>query len=277
MEALLPPIPHPAVRRIDTDRTRPEGYPCDGKPRLRASLFLGCIASEWFAETHRATIRVLRRNRIDVVVPDGQTCCGALHRHSGLVEEATALHEQNTAAFAGAGVDVVLVNAAGCGASLREAPAGSSTRGGPEVRDICEFLDEVGIVPPTARMERRVAYHQPCHLVHAQGVGPGSIERLLSSIPGLRLVPLRDSDRCCGSGGIYNVLHPRMAGPILEAKIEAIRESGADTVVTGNPGCLLQIRSRLRGVRILHPVELLDLAYSRSTPSGLSGDSTASE
>jgi glycolate oxidase iron-sulfur subunit len=131
------------------------------------------------------------------------------------------------------------------------------------VRDICEFLDEIGIVAPTGRIEKRVAHHQACHLVHGQKIGPSVIEGLLAKIPGLRLVPLQDSDRCCGSGGVYNLVHPEMAEPILAEKTRAILDTGAEIVVTGNPGCSLQIQSGLagKGIEVLHPVELLDRAY----------------
>jgi len=273
LDDLLPPIPHPSVRHIETDGSRPVEYPSSGKARLRVGLFLGCIASEWFAGTHHATVRVLTRNGIDVIVPEDQTCCGALHRHAGLLDDATKLFERNAAAFSRRGLDAIVVTAAGCGAALREPPPGFPRDLGVPVRDVCELLDEVGVIAPARPLRVRVAYHQPCHLVHAQRVGPEAVRRLLSSIPQLCWVPLRDSDRCCGSGGIYNVLEPAMAQAVLEEKLRAILESGAEVVVTGNPGCLLQIRSRLSrpGVEILHPVELLDRAYG-----GPSGDSKAS-
>jgi len=263
LDDLLPSIPPPSTRFIETERTRPGGYKAVGARRLRAGLFLGCVASEWFAEAHQATIRVLVRNGVDVIVPETQTCCGALHRHAGRMSEAESLFLQNGLAFEKAGVDVVVVNAAGCGAALKEPPPGIRRPFPIPVRDVCEFLDEVGIVAPELSIEKTVAYHQPCHLVHAQRVGPGAVLRLVGSIPGIRLVPLRESDRCCGSGGVYNIVHPEMADLLLDRKIAAIRESGAEIVVTGNPGCLLQLQSRLSATRVelLHPVELLDRSY----------------
>jgi glycolate oxidase iron-sulfur subunit len=264
LDRLQPEIPEPADRRIETDRTRPEGYPAEGKARMRVGLFLGCIASEWFAPVHHATIRTLRRNGCDVVVPDLQTCCGALHRHGGFLTEAHELFERNAEAFSSARVDAIIVNAAGCGAALKEPPPDLAAGLGAPVRDIAEFLDEIGIVPPTGPIEKRVAYHQPCHLLHGQRVGPRAVENLLSSVPGLRLVPLRDSDRCCGSGGVYNLIHPEIARPVLDEKVEAIRESGAEIVVTGNPGCAMQVRSGLTGtgIEVLHPIEVLDRSYT---------------
>jgi glycolate oxidase iron-sulfur subunit len=264
-----PVIPRPRERRIATSRSLPEGfYPAEGKARLRAALFLGCIASEWFAPAHRATIRVLARNGCDVLVPDAQTCCGALHRHGGFLEEAAELYRRNAEAFGRCGADVLVVNAAGCGAALKE-PLRSGPRGlGLPVRDICEFLDEIGIHPPHGRIEKRVAYDQPCHLLHGQKVGPEVVENLLRQIPGLELVPLADSERCCGSGGVYNLVHPEMAQPILDEKVQAIRRAGPDIVVTGNPGCAMQIASGLggTGIEVLHPVELLDRSYRHEGP-----------
>jgi glycolate oxidase iron-sulfur subunit len=266
LDRLQPDIPEPAERRIETDRTRPEGYPAEGRARMRVGLFLGCIASEWFAPVHHATIRTLRKNGCDVVVPDAQTCCGALHRHGGFLADARELYARNAEAFSRARVDAVLVNAAGCGAALKEPPAGFADGLGAPVRDICEFLDEIGIVPPAGAVARRVAYHQPCHLVHGQRVGPRAVENLLRAVPGLRLVPLRDSDRCCGSGGVYNLIHPEIARPVLDEKVQAIRESGAEIVVTGNPGCAMQVRSGLagEGIEVLHPIEVLDRSYAGS-------------
>ncbi len=266
---LEPTIPPRRERRIKTDETLPGGYPAEGKARMRVGLFLGCIAAEWFAPTHRATIRVLQRNGCDVVVPHAQTCCGALHRHSGLLADGAALLERNAAAFRESGVDVVVVNAAGCGAALKEPPppekAASRSEGlGVPVRDICEFLDEVGIKAPTRRIEKTVVHDQPCHLLHGQKVGGDVVDNLLRTIPGLRLLPLTDSDRCCGSGGAYNLLEPTIAAALGEEKAASIKSTGAEIVVTGNPGCAMQIRSALRetGIEVLHPIELLDRAYS---------------
>lgn len=271
LDALQPTLPAPHLRRVETSQARPQGYPAHGKPRMRVALFLGCITSDWFAATHHATIRVLQQNGCDVLVPDEQTCCGALHRHGGFLDDARNLHAKNVAAFARAGVDVVLVNAAGCGAALKEAPHGLDVEGMPPVRDICEFLDEIGIEPPGGKISRRVAYHQPCHLVHGQKVGPAVVEGLLRKVPGLELVPIEDSDRCCGSGGVYNLLHPEIASQVLEDKVRTILAAQAEIVVTGNPGCALQVRHGLSrtpegaAIEVIHPVELLDRSYSAET------------
>ena len=258
-----PHIPPRRLRRVETDLVRPGGFPALGPRRARVALFLGCIGAEWFAPVHRATIRVLTRNGCDVVVPHEQTCCGALHRHAGLVAEARPLLARNARAFDASAVDAVIVNAAGCGASLKEPLDETLPR--PPYRDVAEFLAELGLSPaPDRPLPKRVAYDQPCHLVHAQRIGRDVVDGLLAAIPGITLVPLRDSERCCGAGGIYNLFHAEMAGPILAAKVEAVRASGAEIVVTGNPGCAMQLAHGLRGtgIEVAHPVELLDKAYA---------------
>jgi glycolate oxidase iron-sulfur subunit len=259
--AAMPRMPARRTRRLETDRARPQGWAARGERRGRVALFLGCVAAEWFAPVHRATIRVLVANGIDVVVPDAQTCCGALDRHAGRLDEARTLLARNRAVFAAADVDAVVVNAAGCGASLREPLDGEPV--GPPALDVLVYLAELGLRDPGRPVARRVAYDAPCHLLHAQRVPNETIEGLLARVPELEVVPLRDSDRCCGAGGVYNLLHPEMAEPILEAKVRAIVESGADTVATGNPGCAMQIAKGLRGrdVEVVHPIELLDAGY----------------
>lgn len=270
--ALQPDVPARGLRRIAAG-----AHPALGPRRARVALFLGCVASEWFAPVHHATIRVLRRNGCEVVIPEEQTCCGALHRHAGLLDDARALLARNHAAFARGSYDAVVVNAAGCGASLKDAlpedspgarDVGEADRSSPDAapvyRDVCELLAELGLVPPDREVRARVAYDQPCHLVHGQRVGRDVVEGLLRSIPGLEIVPLPRSERCCGAGGVYNIFHPEMSGPIRDEKVSDLLASGADVVVTGNPGCAMQISAGLRGRRIevLHPVELLDRAYS---------------
>jgi glycolate oxidase iron-sulfur subunit len=261
LHAAQPSIPSRRERRVETDRRRPGGFPARGPRRARVALFLGCVGAEWFAPVHRATIRVLQRNGCDVIIPHAQTCCGALHRHAGMTGEAAALLEANAHAFAGGDVDAVVVNAAGCGASLREPPEGVAAL---PIRDVCELLDELGLVPPDRPVPRKVTYDQPCHLVHAQRVGKSVVEGLLARIPEIQLLPLPRSERCCGAGGVYSLFHPEMAGPILEDKVRDIVATGAEIVATGNPGCAMQLALGLRGrpVEVLHPVQLLDQAYS---------------
>ena len=268
MDDMFPDLPDFSERRIETDATRPDGlYPAHGKTRMRVVLFLGCITSEWFAPTHRATIRMLNRTGCDVIVPHAQTCCGALHRHAGLLKEAHSLYEQNAEVMSELKADVLVVNAAGCGAALKEPPESCPEGLGLPVRDICEFLDEVGIPTPDLEFSGKVAYDQPCHLLHGQQVPESAVTNLLRQVPGLELVPLEDSERCCGSGGVYNLVHPEMAVPILDEKVDAIAASTAEFVVTGNPGCAMQIRSGIRrrglDVQVMHPLDLLDKVYSK--------------
>lgn len=266
---LRPSVPHPRERRIETESDHPV-WPAEGKARMRVGLFLGCIASEWFAPIHRATIRVLQKNGCDVILPDGQTCCGALHRHAGILDEADALYRRSREAFRDRGLDAIVVNAAGCGAALKEPPHDLTDGLGAPVRDVCELLDEIGIVEPTESIPRRVAYDQPCHLLHGQKIGKEVVENLLRRIPELDLVPLPGSDRCCGSGGVYNLVHPELAAAVRDEKTAAILSVRPDIVVTGNPGCAMQIAAGLRGtgIEVTHPVELLDRAYaSPNAPS----------
>jgi glycolate oxidase iron-sulfur subunit len=263
LHAMRPALPPRSSRRIETDRTRPQGFRAEGEHRATVALFLGCIASEWFAPVHRATIRVLQRNGCDVVIPNAQTCCGALHRHAGCLEDALSLEDRNRTAFSAVRIDAVIVNAAGCGASLKE-PVIRDVESTVKYVDVCEYLDDLGIRPPTRAIPRKVTYDQPCHLVHGQKIGAAVVENLLKTIPQIEIVPLSRSERCCGAGGIYNLLHPEMAEPVLREKVAAIRASGAEIVVTGNPGCIMQIRGGLQGtnVEVLHPVELLYRAYT---------------
>jgi glycolate oxidase iron-sulfur subunit len=274
--AMRPVLPDRSERGIETGRT----WPAEGERRARVALFLGCVASEWFAGAHRATIRVLTANGVEVVVPSAQTCCGALQRHAGLTDEARLLLAENANAFP-PDLDAVVVNAAGCGASLKEPLDDGLPQ--PRYVDVCELLHELGLRPPPRPVRRRVAYDQPCHLLHGQRIPADAVESLLRAVPELELVPLAGSDRCCGAGGVYNLLQPAMADAVLAEKVAAVRASGADTVVTGNPGCLMQIRAglarraangtpRADGARppgppegplpdVLHPVQVLAEAY----------------
>jgi glycolate oxidase iron-sulfur subunit len=265
--ARRPRVPPRAARRLETDRRNPAGYRAFGPRRARVALFLGCIGSEWFAPVHRATIRVLQRNGCDVVIPHAQTCCGALHRHAGLVDDARPLLERNARVFAAADTDAVIVNAAGCGASLKEPLDAHLPR--PAYRDVAEFLDALGLAAPDRPVPCRVAYDQPCHLVHAQRVGRDVVEGLLARVPELALVPLPGSERCCGAGGIYNLLQPSLSDAVLAEKVACIRSSGAEIVATGNPGCAMQLEFGLRGagVTVLHPVQILDQAYAPFAPA----------
>jgi glycolate oxidase iron-sulfur subunit len=214
---------------------------------------------------------VLQWNGCEVVVPRGQVCCGAIHYHSGAEEPALALARRNLAAFDPEGFDAVIVNAAGCGAMLKDyghLPLGSeheaAARLASRVKDVSEFLDALGPVAPSNATPMTVAYHDACHLCHAQQVR-AQPRRLLEMIPGVNLVPLEESELCCGAAGTYNLTQPEMSERLGRRKASNIAATGAEVVATGNVGCLLQIAKHLkeRGspVRVAHPVDLLDRAY----------------
>jgi len=234
--------------------------------RGRVALFEGCIMPELFGAVNAATARVLSREGFEVVVPSAQGCCGALSAHSGDPDTARALAAANVAAFAAGEFDALVVNSAGCGAALREVghwlgPAGAGLAG--RVRDVCEFLDEVGARAAYAPLPGTLCYDDPCHLVHGQRV-EAAPRRLLARIPALRLVSHADPGSCCGAAGIYNLTHPAMSGAVLARKMDALAAADPDWIATGNPGCLMQLRTGVaeRGLRarVVHPVELLDRA-----------------
>ena len=259
---LLPEVPAHRERR-----PLPRRVSAEGERRGRVALLEGCIMPEFFGRTNRATARVLARNGFEVLVPDGQGCCGALHAHAGDADSARRLLERNRTAFLAADVDAIVVNSAGCGAHLRGAERWLPDGGGTlseRVRDVSEFLVEVGLRPPDGRVEARVSYDDPCHLLHGQGVEDAP-RRLLESIPGVELVQHADAAGCCGAAGIYNLTHPEMSEAVLARKLDALAAVDPDVVATGNPGCIMQIArgAAERGLRarVVHPVELLDEAY----------------
>ncbi len=268
MEALLPRIPGVPGYGLPERASRPG--------RLRAAFFEGCVMPEIFGPVHDATLRVLEKNDVSVCLPSRQACCGALHLHDGEMAGALDLARRNIDAFENDGADYIVVNAAGCGAMLKEygqllkddpVYAGRARAFSARVKDIAEFLDTFGINRDMTPLKLKVTYDDPCHLLHGQGIRQAP-RNLLRSIPGLELVELQDADRCCGSAGIYNLTHPDMAARILEEKIANILKTGAEVVATGNPGCMLQIGAALRerglSVEVVHPIELLDRAYRRS-------------
>ena len=245
------------------------------QPRPRVALLTGCVQEGLFARVNRATAHVLRVNGCDVIEVPAQVCCGALHAHSGALERAHELAQRNIAAFDAASVDYVIVNAAGCGAMMkeygahherdevwREQSAAFSLR----VRDLFEFLIERG-VRTGAPLPLHVTYDAPCHLHHAQRITRVPLD-VLGTIPGQELVTLEDAEECCGGAGVYGIQHPDLGGRIVSDKLNAIADTGAQVVVTPNPGCIMQIGAGLllRGDTrpVLHPVELLAESYRRA-------------
>src|SRR5687768_6855176 len=245
-------------------------------PPLKAAMLDGCVQEELFARVNRATRAVLKRNQCKVVNARNQGCCGALHAHTGALDEARELARRNIAAFEGSGADVIVVNAAGCGSMMKE--YGELLGDDPEwhsravavaakVKDVSEFLASRG--PSVgAPLDITVTYDAPCHLIHAQRITHAPLD-VLRAIPNLRLVPLPRSEECCGGAGIYGLLHEDLGGRILRDKVDAVTGTGADVVVTPNPGCMMQIGAGLvmRGstIGVLHPVELLAESYRRQS------------
>jgi glycolate oxidase iron-sulfur subunit len=252
----------------------PARVPAVGERRGAVALFQGCVMRAAFAATNAATARVLARNGFDVLVPEAQTCCGALHVHAGERDGGRELAKRNIAALEGLAVDAIVVNAAGCGANLKEygwllkddrAWAERAERFSAKVKDATELLGDRGLVAQPGRIEATAAYDEPCHLQHGQGVS-AQPKALLAAIPGLRMVPLTEADWCCGSAGIYNVTHPDLSRRLLDRKMEHVKRADADLLVTANPGCLMQLQSGMRvaGVRteVIHLIDLLDRAYA---------------
>ncbi len=266
LEAMTPPI----SRRFlipGTERWRPR------QPAGSVQLFNGCVMGTVFADTNRAAARVLAHNGHAVDVAVGQQCCGALHVHSGMMEEARRLARRNIEAFETSGDDPIIVTAAGCGAALKEYPyllrhdpvyAERAKRFSARVQDVTEYLARRSLATPARAVPRRVTYQEPCHLTHAQRITQQP-RQLLRSIPGLELVEMRESSLCCGSAGIYNLIRRDMANELGLRKVRNALATGADEIITANPGCAMQLRAVLRKhgsrVPVRHVVEVLDEAY----------------
>ncbi len=262
-----------STRRSAAERTRTYRPRGDGSRGTVATLD-GCVMEGLFAPANRATERTLAENGYALVSAKGQRCCGALHAHAGDATAARNLARANIGAFERSGAEFVAVNSAGCGAAMKEYAhllAGDDTwrararAFSAKVRDVSELLAAAGPVPGGA-LSVRVAYDAPCHLLHGQRVSSPPIA-VLDAIPGLERVPLTDSDQCCGSAGIYNLVEPEISDRVLAVKLANIAASGAPIVATGNPGCLMQIGAGLMRsgsmAQSRHPVELLDASYAR--------------
>ena len=243
-----------------------------GEIRARVAFMAGCIANVAFADLNRKTIRVLNQNGVLVYVPAKQGCCGALHDHAGKLEDSRALARNNIDALRAFVVDAIISNAAGCGAMLKEYDhllaedtryADAARAFTAKVRDVNEFLAELGLTPPRKPVGARVTYQDPCHLAHGQGVRNAPRE-LLKQI-GVELVEMPRADFCCGSAGTYNVTQNALSMKILTAKMDDVATTNADVIVTANVGCMLQLRAGVqqRGMpmAVKHVIELLDEAY----------------
>jgi glycolate oxidase iron-sulfur subunit len=262
----------PSVTRQTLSAKVPEHTEAVGQRRARVGLLTGCVQRVFFPQVNAATVRVLTAEGCEVHAPAGQGCCGALALHSGREAEAKEYARKLIDAFEDYHLDYVAVNAAGCGSSmkeygylLRDDPryAERAARFSERVRDATELLAELGPVAPRRTIKATVAYHDSCHLAHAQGIRQQP-RSLLQSIPGIELVPVAEGDICCGSAGIYNLVEPEPARELGERKVRHIYETEAQIVASANPGCTLQISAtakRLgRPLKVLHPIEILDAA-----------------
>jgi len=249
-------------------------FPATGERRARVAFFAGCVANVTFAELNAATIRVLTANGCDVVVPDGQLCCGALAAHAGVRDIARELARKNLRAFLLDDVDAIVTNAAGCGSTLKEydhlftpeeAEYGQAAAFAKKTRDVTEFLAALGLAAPLKALALRVTYQDSCHLLHGQKVREAP-RKLLRSIPGLDLVELPYSDLCCGSAGVYNVTQTEASLELLAEKMRYASATNAQVIATSNPGCLLQMRAGAEmhhtNQQVLHVIELLDQAIT---------------
>jgi Fe-S oxidoreductase len=250
-----------------------------GQKKLTVGLLSGCVMPLMQGDTMRAAVRVLTRNGCDVVVPPGQGCCGALNLHAGDLELGRRLARRNIDVFLEAGVDRIITASAGCGSSMKEYHellhndpqySEKARRFSELTQDITQFLAELPLDPPRARLERRVTYQDPCHLAHAQRITRQPRD-VLKAIPGLELVEMEQAAMCCGSAGFYSLVQPDLAGRILDSKLKNVLATGAEQVVTANPGCMMQIEMGLhqRGVPapVRHVVDLLDEAYRGERPA----------
>lgn len=258
--------------------------PAVGERRYRVAFFAGCIANLAFARLNDATVRVLAHNGCEVVIPKPQGCCGALQVHAGMRDLARRLARGNIEAFAGDDFDALITNAAGCGSVLKEyeqlfeaedsdmlEPA---RRFASRMRDATEFLAGIDLKLDFRPIHERVTYQDPCHLLHAQRIRSAP-RKLIAAVPGVEFIELKEAEICCGSAGIYNVTQNRMAERLLANKMRRIDQTGATTILTANPGCLLQLRAGVaasdngdRKRRVMHVLEFLDEAYKEPASAG---------
>jgi glycolate oxidase iron-sulfur subunit len=265
MEGMLPEV------KSAFPSSLPDLMPAKGKRRFRVAFLTGCVQSVLFPETNGATIRVLAENGCDVVIPKDQVCCGALSLHSGRLSESREFARSNIGIFENYDVDAIIVNSAGCGSAMKEYGEllndSRAEKFGKKVKDIMEFLADIGVQGELKELKLRVTYQDACHIAHAQRIKTHP-RKIINQIPGIEFIELPESEICCGSAGIYNLVEPEMSEKLLERKISRLKETGAEVLVAGNPGCLLQIGMGIRryglSIKTAHPVELLDWAYRGS-------------
>jgi glycolate oxidase iron-sulfur subunit len=276
MESLLPRVPTNLFKRLPT-HVAPAST-----PRRRVGMLSGCVQQVFFQHVNEATARVLAAEGCEVIIPQSQSCCGALMVHSGLEDQAAHLARGMIAAFESANVDTIVINAAGCGSTMKE--YGYILRDDPvwaaraaafsaKCRDISEILCDLPAQAPRHPLPMRVAYHDACHLRHAQAIFEQP-RKLLSAIPDLEVVEVEEAALCCGSAGVYNLLNPEPASQLGDRKVEKLLATNAEAVISANPGCLLQLTSglRRRGLQTIptfHMVELIDASIRNIPPEEL--------
>jgi glycolate oxidase iron-sulfur subunit len=255
----------------------PEFLPALGRRRATVALFTGCIGDAMFRHVNWATARVLQQNGCDVHVPRAQVCCGAIHFHAGSSEPAQSFADQNLAAFPHERFDAIVNNIAGCGSMLKDyghhwqdARQAERAAWSAKVRDVNEFLDQLGLVRPEGEIHAVATYHDACHLLHAQKIHDAP-RRLLAQIPGLEVRELSESELCCGAAGTYNLTQPEMSARLSRRKLENIRHTSARVAITSNAGCALAIAREAREqdlqLAVVHPMELLDWSYRGVRPT----------
>jgi glycolate oxidase iron-sulfur subunit len=280
MDSLLPPVSfHSIAARL------PERVPAKGERRARVALLAGCVQQVFFPGVNEATLRVLSAEGCEILVPPGQGCCGALSIHAGREQEALAFARETITRLEEDPVDAILVNAAGCGSNMKDYGrlfaddpkwAARAAAFSAKVRDVSEFLAALPPVAPRRPIRARVAYHDSCHLAHAQRIR-AEPRQLLIGIPGLELVEIPDGDQCCGSAGIYNLVEPESSEEIGSRKVNNVLSVSPDFLASANPGCTLQIQKLLRqrgkALAAAHPIEILDASITGRFPPGLSAGS----
>lgn len=272
LEALLPPIQDGILKTP----VLPAVLPPRGTKRGRVALLTGCVQDQFFHRTNVATARVLALNGYEVAVPGDQVCCGALHTHGGEQEMARELARRNIAMFEQTGAEVYIINAAGCGSTLKEynhllagdpAWAGRARAFSAKVRDINEFLASIDLNRDFGEIRKRVTYQDACHLAHGQRITLQPRE-LIQAIPGIELIEMNEADTCCGSAGIYNVTQYDLSMQLLDRKLDNLEATGVEMLVASNPGCIIQlmhgIKERGLPIEVIHPVDLLDQAYQKA-------------
>lgn len=276
MEALLPPISLAALGARVPTRT-----PAQGQRRRRVGLLLGCVQRVFFGDVNAATARVLAAEGCEVIAPPEQACCGALMVHAGQEQDALVLARRMIDVWERADVDTIVINAAGCGSTLKEygyllrddpAYAARAKVFAAKCKDISEVLAELEPRAPRHPLNLRVAYHDACHLQHAQGVR-AEPRKVLGTIPGLEIREIPEAAICCGSAGVYNLVEPEPAQQLADRKVQHVLSTGAELLATSNPGCLLQIMNGLKRaghpLPAVHPVELIDASIRGVLPAAL--------